>query len=891
MVARLLKDWAALTFRADTTKLGPLRISHWNWLIVAAAAVTAYVLPGQRLQAAAVIGIWLIMTLTRAAYFMPRRRAALVKLYDLLQAKAFLPPGTVTRPIAPESHVTGVKWGKRLAPAAFTLVTGAKCPSASSTILRPVLEGAIEDLIENPLAAEGGDWVFAWDPKARTIVSCVAVAGDHPGLMKKTIERRIIRALRDASAFNLTVAVSVQDNYSLAIEEWAEETKSDGETVPFPTSMTFRTGSRDLTDVGFRDTIERGFDRLVPCPGEWLYGWDVEGGSLRITRVAKSSLEARRKLHERKFADDVRSAVTKLGKDPIVAAVTGWAADDSDQPQTITVHFGTLQLGERRMRDRFEDSLDNSVQSRWPDLRLLFDWQLGGGATTLDIFGVDHKDQRAQRKAVEKKLRNVVESKFGKARSPVDCDILEWQDSDGTTNAALPKIARVSFGAIDVNKAETRDDFQEHWDSLVVENDWHYHWDSAEGTVTIAAVEKLATAIAFPEVGTPEFEDIVEHFRAGRIYIGPQKGGGVFYWNLNKVAHGLVGGRTGAGKSVFLDIALFLTLWCRDTADIIVCDPKRTDFTWTPEFPNVVRFAAGVVEIVEAIQFVHDEMERRQSLLNRRGVRNLGYLRTLYEAHPEFEAEDGPAPKRLILFFDELSNFSGQSANEDIEALKTVARTQLEGLGQLARALEINMIVAAQKPEAKYVSTQLKEMMEFRLCVGPVNEYTSKQILETNHGTRFPESGTPKGRAWATTSEIGFKVVQIPYLPNATEPCPWDPSITLTGSRERLRTQLAAAGYGTRTRTNKDGGTDTFWVPVEGAPDRQTGAEAAVVPTEVPAEGKAIAEALAASAPFDRQTRSLRIVKQPERQPDSAPGEIFDLDAEPDVGEDDPWAV
>ncbi|GEM_PF-696802 len=271
-------------------------------------------------------------------------------------------------------------------------------------------------------------------------------------------------------------------------------------------------------------------------------------------------------------------------------------------------------------------------------------------------------------------------------------------------------------------------------------------------------------------------------------------------------------------NSVSLDIILFLTLWCRDVAEIIVCDPKRTDFTWTPEFPSVIRFAAGALEIVDAVGYVRQEMDRRQTILNKRGVRNLRYLRKLYAEHPEFEAEDGPAPKRLILFFDELANFWMKSDNEDIEAQKVTARTQMEELGQLARALEINMILAAQKPDKDRMSTQLKEMCEFRLCVGPVNEYTSKQILDTNHGTRFPEEGTPKGRAWATTSELGFRVVQVPYLPNSTEDAPWPASVAprpphpITGSKDRLRALLAAQGYQQVMVPNSDGGREPRWV-------------------------------------------------------------------------------
>lgn len=1366
--ARLARDWAALTWRADTTKIGPLAISMWNWIIVAGLAAAAHILPGQRLIIAGIAGVWLLATLIRAGYVMPRRRTALQAMYEQLRDRAGLPAGTATRPANPEQSLTAVKWGAGQSPARFTLTIGGKCPAASSTILRPILEADIEDQIISPLHPNG-DWMFTWP--AKNTVTCTAVPADTPDLLKKTIERRIIGALRAPSAFNITSATAIADSYALTIDDWSDETRGDGETVPFPIAMTFHTGHRDLTDPGIRDTIERAFDRSVSCPGEWIYTWNIDSGQLVIRRVAKSSLDASRKLNERKFSDDVRSAVTRPGKDPIVADVTVWADEESDQPQELTVNFGTLPLGERAIRDRFEDSLDSSVQSRWPDVRLLFDWQFLGGTTSLGITAVDHTDERALRKAVEKKLRNVVESKFGKAKSPVDCDILEWQDKRAANGAALPQVARVNFGAVDVTKSETRDYFQMHWDSLSTENDWHYAWNTAEGIVTMTAVPPLPEQLAFPAPETPEFDEAMRLARKGILRFGPQKGGGSLDWNLNETPHGLIGGKTGSGKaiecsttlitpdgwrelgdlevgdlvfdengkptqvtgvfdqpladtcfevvfsdgtsvvaddqhlwwtedrvtrvartqqrhydgararrswltetvcdrlraaastarphetitlpeaadlaglsenemgplrvlaesigpaeevrtedrvyhyrrqvvfqrqtvkvfdgpelaehliakarsprasknlrehstglmaalaelrdrgdgicahdlatalglsiktvrnwlqtadtavswekrerlvqlsvpektvvrqgpavrlypkaallalaaergesllwdqrskmkigqvrttneirhslheksgqanhsipvakplqfpdadlpiapytlgawlgdgssrdgritsmdqgvvdrisedgyeavpgyqapgnkartygihgihgeltrlglrkrsttdgptkripddylrageeqrrallaglldtdgtvapqgavqfdntnevlargvlelarglgyratmtsrpamlngqqhgtvyrvsfttrdkvfglhrkqlahheragsanvekhshryivdvrkvapvpmrcisvdsptrqfligesmipthnSVALSIVLFYALHNPDLFEIVVCDPKRTDFTWTPEFPSVVRFAATDTEIVAAVAYVKGEMDARQSLLNRLQVRKIGWLRDKYRQQPELEAENGPAPKRLILFFDEIADFLAKGANSDLEELKDEARADLESIGRLARAMECNIVAAAQKPDAKIISTQLRSQLGFRLGVGPLDQYESQQILNSDHGTRFPEAGTPKGRAWGYDPTNGYRQVQTMFLPDDPMVCPWDSTVELAGTKKLVRERLRELGYSEVTITNGDGGSEARWMPVE----------------------------------------------------------------------------
>lgn len=810
--ASLARDWAALTWRADSTKIGPLSITAWNWILVAGLAAAGHFLPGQRLIVAGIAGFWLMATLIRAGYVMPRRRAALQAIYDQLRDRAGLPAGTAARPAAPEKSLTAITWGAGQTPSRFTLTIGGKCPAASSTILRPILEAEIEDQVVSPLHPNG-DWMFTWP--AKNTVTCVAVPAGGPDLIKKTIERRIIGALRASSAFNITPATAITESYALTIDEWSDETRADGETVPFPVTMTFHTGHRDLTDPGFRDTIERVFDRSVGCPGEWIYTWNIDSGQLVIRRVDKTSLEASRKLNERKFADDVRSAVTRPGKDPIVADVTVWADEDSDQPKELTVNFGTLPLGERSIRDRFEDSLDSSVQSRWPDLRLLFDWQFHGGTTALGITAVDHTDELALRKAVEKKLRNVVESKFGKAKSPVDCDILEWQEQRAANGAALPLVARVNFGAVDVTKAETRDYFQMHWDSLTTDNDWHYAWNTTEGIVTMTAVPPLPEQLAFPAPETPEFDEAMRLARRGILRFGPQKGGGWLDWNLNDCPHGLIGGKTGSGKSVALSIVLFYALHNPDLFEIVVCDPKRTDFTWTPEFPSVVRFAATDMEIVAAVAYVKAEMDARQSLLNRLQVRKIQWLRDKYEQQPELAAENGPAPKRLILFFDEIADFLAKGANSDIEELKDEARADLESIGRLGRAMETNIVCAAQKPDAKIISTQLRSQLGFRLGVGPLDQYESQQILNSDHGTRFPEAGTPKGRAWGYDPTNGYRQVQTMFLPDDPMLCPWDSTIELAGTKQLVRDHLRELGYSEVTFENKDGGLEPRWVPVE----------------------------------------------------------------------------
>ena len=74
---RLLADWAALTWRADSTKLGPVNLSVINWVLFAICLVGLWFLPGMRKIFLIALAVGFIFTLGRSAAIMPKRRKGL----------------------------------------------------------------------------------------------------------------------------------------------------------------------------------------------------------------------------------------------------------------------------------------------------------------------------------------------------------------------------------------------------------------------------------------------------------------------------------------------------------------------------------------------------------------------------------------------------------------------------------------------------------------------------------------------------------------------------------------------------------------------------------------------------------------------------------------------
>lgn len=815
MILALLGDWARLTFtdRACLPKT-PIRI-WWVNLVLFLGLAAVFYFGGVSRTALIVAALWFLTTLGRSATIMPKRRRKVQKVYDSTCKTLGHPVSTPTRP-APVTQIVKIKrWsGDRIEDVAVQV---GDCPAAAGEFTRP---GA-NQVVSNALgpAPQGQVWIMDW-PSGNALHAHLKPEGS-PEAEQQNIKGKIIGVLSSIMRVNPRNA----GGYGVNFDGWEAIADRQGTEHQIPGQIVVETGTFDSSLPANRDNFITSFDRQIQGPGEWIYEWDATVVS--ISRVAGDSPEALRKRMERKIGKDVEGALRTRAKDPASTTVTEWAEDAAwmaeedaayiDHPRGIAVDFGTRNMASRTTRSSFEKDLDGALEAHSPEATWLYDWH-PGASTTLTMTAVETSSDEARRKRAESRLRNVVESKFGNAKTFVDCDILEWAEDLNDRGEAMPAQARVRFGDMDVTNRSTQEDFEQHWESLSMDQDWHFRWSSSDGEVIMEAVAPLPDSAAFPTEGA-DFEKILEMAKKGKLFIGLQKGGGWRYWDLNKVPHALVGGRTGSGKSVTLNEVLLLAGLLPDYMEVIVCDPKRTDFTWTPEFPSVITFAATDEEICAATAQARKAMDQRQSLLSRVGVRNLGQMRALYRQQPELEKKYGPVPKRLFLLFDEIADFLAKSNNKDVEELKDEARSDLESIGRLGRAMEVNIIAAAQKPDAKIISTQLRSQLGFRLGVGPLDQYESQQILNSEHGTRFPENGTPKGRAWAYDSENGYRVVQVPYIPDEDGPAPWDPSLHLRGMKPMLRARMKELGYQQIFEPNADGGQDPRWVKLDDAVD------------------------------------------------------------------------
>jgi len=187
------------------------------------------------------------------------------------------------------------------------------------------------------------------------------------------------------------------------------------------------------------------------------------------------------------------------------------------------------------------------------------------------------------------------------------------------------------------------------------------------------------------------------------------------------MAHALVAGTSGSGKSEFLKTAV-ATLAARNSPaqlKFTLIDPKLLTF-------GVVRestFLTGPVifalkEALLCLADAADEMDRRYETLLGEGFTKLS---------DRFAAGKKNIPFR-VLVFDEFADLVHSAREEKKEFENLVAR-----ISQKGRAAGVHLIVATQRPDRETVSGPLKANLPLKICFRVTNAINSTIVLD-QHG-------------------------------------------------------------------------------------------------------------------------------------------------------------
>lgn len=217
------------------------------------------------------------------------------------------------------------------------------------------------------------------------------------------------------------------------------------------------------------------------------------------------------------------------------------------------------------------------------------------------------------------------------------------------------------------------------------------------------------------------------------LALGVNISGESMYYDLAKMPHMLIAGRTGSGKSVFVQsiITSIVYHFTPDKCKLMIVDPKGVDFAPWDNVPHLITpVLTDPNESVNALKWSVRDMDERYVKLKKMGVRNIAEYNEKVaslrdkgeviteqvvvgtdEETGEFEFEtrqvDLSDMPYLVIIIDEVAD------------LMTIARKDVEmcvqRLAQKARAAGIHLVMATQRPSADVITGVIKANFPTRI--------------------------------------------------------------------------------------------------------------------------------------------------------------------------------
>ena len=232
--------------------------------------------------------------------------------------------------------------------------------------------------------------------------------------------------------------------------------------------------------------------------------------------------------------------------------------------------------------------------------------------------------------------------------------------------------------------------------------------------------------------------------------LGVNIGGEPMYFDLAKMPHMLVAGRTGSGKSVFVQsiITSIVYHFTPDKCKLIIIDPKGVDFGFWDDIPHLITPIVKLdpVPAVNALKWAVREMDDRYKQLQVLNAQNIEQ----YNNAAAKKREAGEKVTRQVpIGKDEETGellFETQEVDlsdmpyiviiiDEVADLMSVARKEVEAcvqrIAQKARAAGIHLVMATQRPDATTITGVIKANFPTRLSFQASSRIDSMTTLGT----------------------------------------------------------------------------------------------------------------------------------------------------------------
>ena len=192
--------------------------------------------------------------------------------------------------------------------------------------------------------------------------------------------------------------------------------------------------------------------------------------------------------------------------------------------------------------------------------------------------------------------------------------------------------------------------------------------------------------------------------------------------DLVQTPHLLIAGATGSGKSVCVNSIICSILYKRNPQEVkmMLIDPKIVELKLYNDIPHLLTpVITEPKRAFQALQYCLYEMERRYSMLDNMGVRDIqSYNRKVRRRRLANE----PLPY-IVVLVDEFADLMATSGKE-LEA--TLAR-----LAAMSRAVGIHLVMATQRPSIDVITGLIKANIPSRIAFMVAGKFDSRIIIDS----------------------------------------------------------------------------------------------------------------------------------------------------------------
>ncbi|MFP4564852.1 MAG: DNA translocase FtsK, partial [Spirochaetia bacterium] len=192
--------------------------------------------------------------------------------------------------------------------------------------------------------------------------------------------------------------------------------------------------------------------------------------------------------------------------------------------------------------------------------------------------------------------------------------------------------------------------------------------------------------------------------------------------DLTQTPHLLIAGATGSGKSVCVNSIICSVLYNKkpDQAKLMLIDPKIVELKLYNDIPHLLTpVITDPKRAFQAIQYCLYEMERRYSLLDSLGVRDIASYNRKIEKKRLMQ-EKLPY---LVIIVDEFADLMATSG-KDLES-------SLARLAAMSRAVGLHLVLATQRPSIDVITGLIKANIPSRIAFMVASKFDSRIILDS----------------------------------------------------------------------------------------------------------------------------------------------------------------